>query len=1216
LDIREILKSRVMVLDGAMGSLIQVHQLREEDYRGKGFRSHPRPLAGNYDLLSLTRPDIIARVHEDYLEAGADIIETNTLNANRISQSGYQLEEYTHRLNRQSARLARKAARRFSTPQRPRFVAGSIGSTSKTGSLSPDINRPAYREVDFATLKDSYRQQVDGLLDGGVDLLLIETVYDLVNCRAAVAAARESLQEHGLHLPLMVSITVSPSSGRVLSGQTLEAFYNVFHGQDLLSFGLNCSSGSQGLVPWVRELHKFSSFYLSLYPNAGVPDEEGRYKETPRAMRSYLQPLLDEGCLNIIGGCCGTTPDHIRQLDRAVKTARPRVPVSGDRTVRLSGLDPLNVRPDSNLVNISERTNVAGSRRFARTIKSRKYDRALEIARKQIEKGAQVLDINLDDPLIDSVGQLQHLLKLIHSEPEIARVPVMIDSSDWKVIAAGLQYLPGKGIVNSISLKQGEGDFLEKAEYIKNHGAAAVVMAFDEKGQAVDYRHKIDICRRSYQLLTERLGYLPQDIILDPNVLTIGTGIREHAHYARDYLQAVEWISQNLPGCSISGGISNLSFAFRGNDQLREAIHSVFLYHAVRRGLTMAIVNAGKLPLYEDIHPRLRKVITDLIFNRDPQATAKLLQEARNGLAGGGSPRSEEQEEWRNSPPEERLRYALIRGNTQHLEPDLDQMMKKYPDPVRIIEGPVMDAVLEVGQLFGSGRMFLPQVVKTARVMKMMVDYLRPHFRSGGGESPKAGKILLATVLGDVHDIGKNIVGIILKCNNFRIFDLGVGVPPGRIIRSAREKGVDVIGLSGLISPSLNEMADVLKEMKKQHLTLPVLIGGAATSKPHTALKLAPLSAGPVIHAADASEGARFSGLLMNPQKKKTFLKKIGEEYRELRRTMTSRANPPDLVPLPAADSRKPRLSFPPNIQPPGFTGNRCLGPTPLSKIRGYVNWTSFLGTWGFKGTYPALLETEHQGISARQLFDEANEVLDRLSTDRILEPRAVVGFYPAQSDEENSILVYGADRPSTLRLTLPCLRQQQPTAGKSLLCLSDFIAPRKSGIMDYIGFYTVSCNDGREHYLEKAAEAGDSYQRLLVQKVINALTEAYSEWLHREVRRDLWGYAAGEDLPVEALFRNQYRGIRPAPGYPSLPDHTLKADFFSLLQVSEHLHLSLTRNHMITPPAATTGIYLAHPRARYFSIHRISGQQFRRYWKKRKREEGELRRALVRVLS
>lgn len=1214
-QLRAAVEQRVLLLDGAMGSLIQRYRLTEADFRGTRFANHPVPLQGNNDILSLTRPDVIASIHEQYLEAGSDIIETNTFNSTTVSQADYQMEPLVYEMNKVSAQLAAEAARKFTTSEKPRFVAGSMGPTNKTASLSPDVNNPGYRAVTFDDLADAYGEQAAGLLDGGVDLLLLETIFDTLNAKAALYGINRELQKRGLtDFPIMVSVTVADASGRTLSGQTLEAFLISVSHMPLFSIGLNCSFGASELRSYVEELGRKTSLLISAYPNAGLPNQFGEYDETPGQMAPQIFDYLSQGLVNIVGGCCGTTPDHIAAFGRLLKDARPHVPPKVEVTARLSGLEPLVIDRNTNFVNVGERTNVAGSRKFARLIRDEKYEEALSVARDMVEGGAQIIDVNMDDAMLDAQKEMVAFLLLMASEPEIARLPVMIDSSRWEVLEAGLKCLQGKCVVNSISLKEGEEQFLRYATKIKAYGASVVVMAFDEKGQADSFDRRIEICSRAYNLLTGKIGFPPQDIIFDPNILAIATGIEEHNNYAVDFIETTRWIKENLPHARVSGGVSNLSFSFRGNDQVREAMHSVFLYYAIQAGMDMGIVNPGMLQIYDEIEPRLLQLVEDVVLNRRPDATERLIEMAESFKAKAGDAGPETKEEWRSWPLEKRLHHSLIKGIDNYIEEDLAEARTLYPFALDIIEQPLMAGMNIVGDLFGAGKMFLPQVVKTARVMKKAVAWLQPFIeeekRASGNEPTKAGKVLMATVKGDVHDIGKNIVGVILACNNYDVIDLGVMVPTDKILHEAEAQDVDIIGLSGLITPSLEEMVNVAREMERRGVKKPLLIGGATTSSVHTAVKIEPVYSGPVVHVKDASKSAQVVSALMSERDRETFVKSIRSEYQRLREV---NQNKKERRYLPIEEARKKHFpidwdaTLPVKPLKPGI---QVFDDYPLDEIIPFIDWTFFFHAWRLTGSYEGIEavtdaaseqqwlgkynseEARDKAYEALKLYRESQAMLALIQKEKMLTAKAVVGLFPANSIGDD-IEVFDPANESKRLCTLHQIREQQEKPGKEhYYSLSDFVAPKASGHTDHIGAFAVTAGHGIEKWIERYEKAHDDYNAILLKALADRLAEALAELMHYRVRKEFWGYAPDEAFNHADLVRERYRGIRPALGYPACPDHSEKRTLFDLLDAEKNAGITLTEHFSMYPNASVSGIYLAHPQAIYFGVGKIERDQ------------------------
>lgn len=1201
--IEEQLKKRILVLDGAMGTMIQGYRLQEEDFRGTRFKDFKSDLKGNNDLLSITQPKIIREIHSKFLSAGADIIETNTFNSNPISQEDYQLQELTYELNVEAARIAREAADEFTrkNPDKPRFVAGALGPTNKTLSLSPDVEDPGYRATSFDEMVDNYTEQLRGLVDGGVDTLLVETVFDTLNCKAAIYAIHNYAEKTGKRLPIMISGTIVDQSGRTLSGQTTEAFWiSVKHANPLLSIGLNCALGSRQMRPYIQELSKHAYCYTSLYPNAGLPDEMGEYNETADFMAAQIRDYATEGFLNIVGGCCGTTPDHIRAMGEEAARHKPRVPKEASSWLSLSGLEPLVIRPETNFVNIGERTNVTGSIKFKRLIMNEEYEEALSVASEQVEGGAQIVDINMDEALLDSEKVMKDFINLMAAEPDIARVPFMIDSSKWSVILSGLKCTQGKSVVNSISLKEGEDAFKEQARRILDFGAAVVVMAFDEKGQADTLERRREICKRAYDILVRDVGFPPQDIIMDPNILTVATGIEEHNNYAVDFIETVQWIKENLPLAKVSGGLSNISFSFRGNNVVREAMHSAFLYHSIKAGLDMAIVNASQLEVYEEIEPELKELVEDVLLNRREDATERLIEYADRIKDQEGAETAVKKDAWREGTVEERIQYGLIKGIVDFIEADVEEARQKYPEPIEVIEGPMMDGMNVVGDLFGEGKMFLPQVVKSARVMKKGVAILIPHIEAekerNQSSEPKA-KVLMATVKGDVHDIGKNIVGVVLRCNNYEVIDIGVMNPSDKILAAAREHNVDVIGLSGLITPSLDEMVHVASEMHREGFTTPLLIGGATTSRMHTAVKIAPAYEHPVIHVLDASRSVTVVNRLVSKTLKEDFVSEIATEYEELREQYSSRGRKKEYLPIQKARANRTQIQWDASsVKKPAKPGITEYRDVPLELLRRYIDWAPFFIAWEMKGKFPDILEDEKAGPEARKLFDEANQLLDRIVNEKLFTAHGVAGLFPANSVGDD-IELYTDESRSELLTTFHTLRQQtKKRKGQPNKALADFIAPKESGIADYLGGFAVTTGHGVDELAAAFERDHDDYNSIMVKALADRLAEAFAEYLHQEVRTKLWGYASDEDLDNQELIREKYQGIRPAPGYPAQPDHTEKPALFDLLGAVKKTGITLTEHLAMTPSSSVCGLYFAHPEAQYFSLGNISRDQVEEY--------------------
>ena len=1221
---KKILEEKILVIDGAMGTMIQRHKLTEKDFRGEKFKNHPYDLKGNNDLLSITQPEIIKGIHRAYFDAGADIIETNTFNANGFSQADYHTEEFVYEINFEAAKIAREIADEFDKKYtiRNHFIAGALGPTNKSLSLSPNVNDPGYRAVTFDETVQAYYDQTRGLVDGGVDIILIETIFDTLNSKAAIIAVQKYLAEKGIELPVMISGTIVDQSGRTLSGQTVEAFYiSVSHAKNLVSVGLNCALGAKQMRPFVEDLSNVSDKFLSVYPNAGLPNEMGGYDETPQTMASVLDDFLKSGFVNIVGGCCGTTPDHIKKIADLVKNYKPRIPKKQEPYLRLSGLEPVILRPDSNFMNIGERTNVTGSKKFARLIKENKYDEALSVARDQVEGGAQVIDINMDEGMLDSVAAMTKFLNLLEAEPDIAKLPIMIDSSKWSVIETGLKCLQGKGIVNSISLKEGEDVFKEHARKVLSYGAAVIVMAFDENGQADTFERRIEICKRAYDILTKEIRFPPQDIIFDPNILAIATGIEEHNNYAVDYIKAARWIKQNLPLAKVSGGVSNLSFSFRGNDVVREAMHSAFLFHAIKAGMDMGIVNAGQLEVYEEIQKDLLEKVEDVILNRRPDATERLIEFAETIKKKGKA--EEKKDEWRTLPVEERLKHALIKGIVDFIDPDVEEARQKYFQPLEIIEGPLMAGMNVVGDLFGAGKMFLPQVVKSARVMKKAVAHLIPYIEAEKIKNPKPrkqGKVLMATVKGDVHDIGKNIVGVVLGCNNYEVLDLGVMVHTDKILQTAIEEKVDVIGLSGLITPSLDEMVHVAKEMERREMNLPLLIGGATTSRVHTAVKIDPNYRGGVIHVLDASRSVPVVSNLLNENEveKKKFVQSFKDEYSKLREDYAKKQSDKNFISLENARSNHLKIDWTiTKVKKPNKLGIKILKDYPLSILRNYIDWTPFFMTWELKGKYPSIFDNKIVGTEAKKLFDDANNLLDKIISEKLLAANGVVGLFPANSVGVDDIEVYADESRSGVKRVLHTIRQQmQKSSDEPNIALADFIAPKESGVEDYIGMFAVTAGIGIEKLIEKFEKDHDDYNSIMLKAIADRLAEAFAEHLHELVRKDYWGYTIDENLANEELIKEKYTGIRPAPGYPAQPDHTEKLIIFSLLDAGKNTGIKLTESLAMYPAASVCGLYFSHPEAKYFTVGKIGKDQVLDYHRRKGMSIEEIEKWLSPILN
>lgn len=1277
-NIKEVLKNRILVLDGAMGSLIQEYKLSDADYRGEKFKDFPHEVKGNNDMLSITRPDVIKEIHAKYFEAGADIAETNTFSGTSIAMADYHMENYVYELNYESARIAREVADEFTAknPDKPRYVTGSIGPTNRTLSLSPDVNDPGFRAVTFDELVDAYYEQIQGLMDGGADLLLVETIFDTLNAKAALFAIDlyqtdrnngmirplvsnsipkqiskfdacnsmvdghfTNIENRNTNIPIMVSGTITDASGRTLSGQTTEAFLTSVSHLDLLSVGLNCALGADLMRPYVQILAKESPFLVSAHPNAGLPNEMGEYDQTPSEMAVIVEEFLQSGFMNIIGGCCGTTPAHIAEIAKVAAKYPPRIIPTFEPIQKLSGLEPLNITQESRYVNIGERCNVTGSKKFARLIRENDYEAAIAVAREQVDGGAQIIDVNLDEGMIDGVEAMKTFLNLLMAEPDIAKLPIMIDSSKWEVIEAGLKCVQGKSIVNSISLKEGEAKFIESAEKVKRYGASTVVMAFDEQGQADSFERRKEICQRAYDILVNKVNFPPQDIIFDPNILTVATGMEEHNNYAVDFINATRWIKENLPYAKVSGGVSNISFSFRGNEPVREAMHTVFLYHAIKAGMDMGIVNAAQLGVYSDIPADMLEMCEDVLLNRREDATDRMIKFAETVKSKGKEVVIDNK--WRDQPVGKRLEHALIKGLTEFIDEDVEEARQLVEKPLHVIEGPLMDGMNVVGDLFGEGKMFLPQVVKSARVMKKAVAYLLPfieeekirnHVEGEAETSSSAGKILMATVKGDVHDIGKNIVGVVLGCNNYEIIDMGVMVQTEKILAAAREHNVDIIGLSGLITPSLDEMVGVAKEMERQGFTIPLLIGGATTSRIHTAVKIDPHYSGPVIHVLDASKSVPVAGRLMqNEQTSKEIYDEIKAQYAQLRIDHASRQKDKNYVPIEKARLNTPKIDWD-NFKAtkPQFLGNKYFMDYDLAEIAKYIDWTPFFSTWQLSGKYPKIFENEVVGVEAKKLFDDAQALLKEIIDNKLLTARAVVGFYPANTVGDDIILhdfeeitreipceKHGVHQHTSYNVlsntvvsedgdlmtktdtqtVLHHLRQQgQKAANLPNYCLSDFIAPETTGKDDYIGAFAVTTGIGIEPLVEKYEKDHDDYNSIMVKAIADRLAEAFAELMHERTRREFWGYATDENNTPEELISEKYVGIRPAPGYPACPDHTEKKALFDLLQAEEKIGIQLTESFAMYPASSVSGFYFSNPESKYFPIGKIAKDQVKDY--------------------
>ncbi len=1213
--LQQALATRILVLDGAMGTMIQQHKLDEKAYRGTRFADFAHDVKGNNELLVLTQPHIIQQIHEQYLDAGSDIIETNTFGAQRIAQADYHMESLAYEMNVVSARLARAACAKYATPEKPRFAAGAFGPTPKTASISPDVNDAGARNITFDELVAAYLEQARALHEGGVDLFLVETIFDTLNAKAALFAIDQFFEESGERYPVMISGTVTDASGRILSGQTVEAFWNSVRHAKPITIGLNCALGASLMRPYIAELSKICDAAICVYPNAGLPNpmSDTGFDETPAITSGLLKEFAEAGFVNIAGGCCGTTPGHIRAIAQAVQVLPPRAVPAGDHKLRLSGLEPMNIDESSLFVNVGERTNVTGSRAFARLILNEQYDEALAVARQQVENGAQIIDINMDEAMLDSKAAMKRFLNLLAGEPDISRVPVMIDSSKWEVIEAGLKCVQGKPVVNSISMKEGEAEFLRQAKLCKRYGAAVIVMAFDEQGQADTFARKTEICKRAYDLLTQKVGFPPEDIIFDPNIFAIATGIEEHNNYAVDFIEATRWIRQNLPHAKVSGGVSNVSFSFRGNDPAREAIHTVFLYHAIKAGMTMGIVNAGMVGVYDDLDPVLRDRVEDVVLNRRPDATERMIEFA--GTLKAGAAKEEQTLEWRQEPVEKRLAHALVHGLTQWITEDTEEMRAQIAArggrPIEVIEGPLMDGMNIVGDLFGAGKMFLPQVVKSARVMKQAVAHLIPYIEeekarlasvSGEASKPK-GKIVIATVKGDVHDIGKNIVTVVLQCNNYEVVNMGVMVPCQKILDMAKAEKADIIGLSGLITPSLEEMANVAREMQRQGFTLPLLIGGATTSRVHTAVKIAPgYTNGQTVWVPDASRSVTVCSSLLAEDEvtRRKYLDELNADYDKVRAQHANKKGP-ELIPIAEARANRFKTDWKKHTPAaPAFPGMKLLRNYDLAEIAEHMDWSPFFQTWDLAGSYPKILDDAVVGSEAKKVFADAQAMLKKIISGKWLQAHGVMGLFAANSiNEGEDIEIYGdesARRNGQPVMTWHNLRQQnrKPT-GNPNLCLGDFVAPKESGVKDYIGAFAVTAGYGIEKKLAEFEKNHDDYSSILLKALADRLAEAFAELLHKRVRREFWGYAKDESLDNEAMIAEKYRGIRPAPGYPACPDHTEKEALFALLD-AKRAGITLTESFAMWPASSVSGFYLAHPQAQYFAVGKIGRDQVEDY--------------------
>jgi 5-methyltetrahydrofolate--homocysteine methyltransferase len=1217
----DLLAKRILFLDGAMGTMIQRHKLGEADYRGERFADWPSDLKGNNDLLAITQPHIIADIHRQYLEAGADILETNTFNATRVAMADYGMQELAFEINVAAAKLARSIADEVTqqNPDKPRFVAGVLGPTNRTASISPDVNDPGFRNISFDALVDAYLESTRGLIEGGVDILLIETIFDTLNAKAAVFAVEQFFEQTGQRLPVMISGTITDQSGRTLTGQVTEAFYNSLRHARPVSIGLNCALGADQLRQYVEELSRISETHVSAHPNAGLPNEFGEYDESPQRMAKELADWAREGFLNIIGGCCGTTPDHIRAIVEAVSPHPPRRIPDIEPQCRLSGLEPCNIGPDSLFVNVGERTNITGSAVFKRLIMNGDYDAALEVARQQVENGAQIIDINMDEGMLESQQAMVRFLSLVAAEPDISRVPIMIDSSKWSVIEAGLKCIQGKGVVNSISLKEGEAEFIRHAQLVRRYGAAAIVMAFDEQGQADTRARKFEICARAYKILTEQVGFNPEDIIFDPNIFAVATGIEEHNNYGKDFIDATHDIKTRLPHALVSGGVSNVSFSFRGNNPVREAIHSVFLYHAIRNGMDMGIVNAGQLAIYEDIPDVLRERVEDVVLNRHPDATERLLEIAEQYRGDGKAIEKADTQEWRGWEVKKRLEHALIKGIADFIEADTEEARQQATRPLDVIEGPLMDGMNVVGDLFGAGKMFLPQVVKSARVMKKAVAYLMPYMESEKGEVMQTnGTILMATVKGDVHDIGKNIVGVVLACNSYEVIDLGVMVSADTILKTAQERNVDIIGLSGLITPSLDEMVHMAKEMERLGFELPLLIGGATTSQIHTAVKIDPQYHGAVVYVPDASRAVGVASTLLSGERNTEYVRELKAHYKDLREQRAIQQQERKLSSLNEARANRFVTDWSSyQATKPSFTGLKVFDDYPLGELVNYIDWSPFFKAWELSGRFPAILDDPTVGEEASKLYADANAMLKRIVTEHWLQARAVIGLFPANTVGDDDIELYTDDSRSEVLTVLHTLRQQMSRRNQvPNLALADYIAPKESAIEDYIGAFAVTTGIGIEDRVAQFEADHDDYNSILLKALADRLAEAFAERMHERVRREFWGYAAAENLSNEELVKEEYRGIRPAPGYPACPDHTEKRTLWELIKPDHHAGMTITESYAMLPTASVSGFYFSHPEARYFGTGKIGRDQVEDYAKRKGMQVSEVERWLASVLG
>jgi len=1212
------LKQRILLLDGAMGTMIQRHKLDEAGYRGERFADWHSDLKGNNDLLAITQPEIIQGIHEEYLKAGADIVETNTFNSTRVSMADYDMEDLSYEINVAATALARKAADNIGTDEKPRYVAGVLGPTNRTCSISPDVNDPSFRNITFAELSSSYAESTRALIEGGADIILIETIFDTLNAKAAIFAVKRVFEEDNIELPIMISGTITDQSGRTLTGQLTEAFYNSLRHAEPISIGLNCALGPDDLRQYVQEMSRISEIYTSAHPNAGLPNEMGGYDLEADDMAVAIAEWADSGFLNIVGGCCGTTPDHIRAFANIVADKKPRVKPELPIECRLSGLEPFNIGEDSLFVNVGERNNVTGSAMFKRLIKEEKYEEALSVAAEQVDNGAQIIDINMDEGMLESKEAMVKFLNLIASEPDISRVPVMIDSSKWDIIEAGLQCVQGKSIVNSISLKEGEENFIKYARLVRQYGAAVIVMAFDEDGQADTYERKVEICTRSYKVLTEVVGFPPEDIIFDPNIFAVATGIEEHNNYAVDFIEATRKIKETLPHAMISGGVSNVSFSFRGNNPVREAIHSVFLYHAIKAGMDMGIVNAGQLAVYDDLSAELRDAVEDVIQNKDDGGTDRLLDIAPQFMGDGSVKESTKDLTWRELPVNKRLSHALVKGITDYIDEDTEEARQQAELTLHVIEGPLMDGMNVVGDLFGEGKMFLPQVVKSARVMKKAVAYLMPYLEAEKeGELKTNGKILMATVKGDVHDIGKNIVGVVLQCNNYEIIDIGVMVPAETILSEAKKNDVDIIGLSGLITPSLDEMSHMASEMQRLQMNIPLMIGGATTSRIHTAVKIDPKYSNAVVYVPDASRAVGVAGELLSKERKTGYVKNLKDEYEEMRIQRAKRSSKRKTFSLQQARDNAYKGDWKNYTPPkPTFLGIKTFDDYSLAEISEYIDWTPFFHAWELAGKYPKILNDEVIGEEATTLFNDAQKMLKQIINEKWLQARAVIGFFPANSVGDD-IEIYSDDERTEVKTVLHHLRQQMAKpSGRPNGCISDFVAPKSSGKDDYVGVFAVTAGIGIDEHVKRFEDDHDDYNSILLKALADRLAEAFAERLHLRVRKEFWAYAPDENYSNDELIKETYQGIRPAPGYPACPDHTEKATLWSLIEPDKNAGITITESFAMLPTAAVSGFYFSHPDAKYFGTGKIQKDQVADYAKRKGDDINVVERWLAPVLD